>query len=87
MVFQKILDAGMFKKGKTPSHLAINIKGVREWANVIKENESYDLTFLNIKNVMKLQQKLGIPILTFLLLKEQSRWGYSISCQLCSVLS
>ncbi len=63
------------KSKNIPKHIAISIRGVREWAEKKKKNLkiAHKESFLAIKKLIGLQTKLDIPVLTFDLLPSKAK--------------
>jgi undecaprenyl diphosphate synthase len=70
-----------FNLAKIPKHLAINMAGINKWA----ENENISLpdafrrSFGIVEDIIRLQVKLGIPIVTIYVLPETSKKSQQFS--------
>ena len=59
---------------KVPKHIAITTDGIDKWAlkNNVSYEDAYKRNFLVLKNTIKLQVKLKIPILSFYILDKNT---------------
>jgi undecaprenyl diphosphate synthase len=70
-----------FNLAKIPKHIALNMDGVKIWAE--KQNialpDAFRRSFGIVEDIIRLQVKLGIPILTVYVLPETSRKNQQFS--------
>ncbi|MBW2992830.1 di-trans,poly-cis-decaprenylcistransferase [Candidatus Woesearchaeota archaeon] len=79
MLFKKKKEE--FNLAKIPKHIAVNIGGITKWAE--KQNcslsDAFRRSFSVIEDIIKLQVRLGIPILTVYVLPETSKKSQQFS--------
>jgi undecaprenyl diphosphate synthase len=70
-----IVDKIRISRENLPKHIAMAVDGTKKYADANKKpmEEANSQKFLNIKNIIKICTKLGIPLFTFFLMPKKGK--------------